>query len=214
MGRWALGPEGAGRSEFTSALAGDSQGAWRDVPPEAGRGLRTAVGPVARQDVPPRRAPVAVKRHRENVIAQAPREDGGADGDFRGEGQAAASGSTGNRVIREGIGSSRQVESGFSPRAMSAIEANLASWREHDRLILLTGELGASHEVREEHLRSSLRFARETLDAARNALTQETRRRRSVLNAAQVRETIRALGTEASWNQLLQSHNIVITEDY
>ena len=193
---------------------------WRGTPKERGGTSprkRRGLVPLSDQSpgrTSPRRAPVAVKRHRENVIAQAPREDGGADGDFRGEGQAAASGSTGNRVIREGIGSSRQVESGFSPRAMSAIEANLASWREHDRLILLTGDLGASHEVREEHLRSSLRFARETLDAARNALTQETRRRRSVLNAAQVRETIRALGTEASWNQLLQSHNIVITEDY
>ena len=119
---------------------------WRGTPKERGgtspRKRGEGFVPLSDQSpgrTSPRRAPVAVKRHRGNVIAQAPREDGGADGDFRGEGQAAASGSTGNRVIREGIGSSRQVESGFSPREMSAIEANLASWREHDRLILLTG---------------------------------------------------------------------------
>jgi hypothetical protein len=147
----------------------------------------------------------------ENGSAKAAREGGGVGRDFDGKDQAAAASSTDNRVIHEGTGSSRRRESGVGAEAISAIEADLGRWREHDRGVLLTQEVGASREVYEQHLRGSLRFARETLDAAYNALTQETGRSKSALNPAQVRETIRALGTEESWNQLLQSHDIVIT---
>jgi hypothetical protein len=70
----------------------------------------------------------------------------------------------------------------------------------------------AGRKEYEDYLRDSLRFANETLETTSKALTQETRRSRQVLDPAQVRETIRALGIKESWNQLLESNSIEITE--
>jgi hypothetical protein len=118
---------------------------------------------------------------------------------------------TGNRHSRELTGSPPSRESSRGS-GVSAIETKLTSWREYDRIHLLTEEVGISRKESEQYLRDSLRFAKETLEATYHALTQEARRGRPSLNAAQVRETIRALGTKESWNQLLQSHNIANTE--
>lgn len=92
--------------------------------------------------------------------------------------------------------------------AISAIETNLKSL-EH---VLLEDEVRKSRKVSEQHLRESLRYAKETLEATHSALSQETSRTRPTFNEEQVRATIRELGTEESWNQLLQSHNIPITD--
>jgi hypothetical protein len=113
---------------------------------------------------------------------------------------------------RERGGSPRQGESGEGAEAIRALETNLASWREHDRILMLEDEVRASREGSERYLRESLRFAEETLDSAHDALTQEKRRKGPVLNPAQVRETIRALGTEESWNELLRIHDIADNE--
>ena len=77
---------------------------------------------------------------------------------------------------------------------------------------MLEDEIRASREGSERYLRESLRFAKETLDSAHRALTQEKRRSKTVLNPAQVRETISALGTEEPWNELLRIHNIANSE--
>ena len=86
----------------------------------------------------------------------------------------------------------------------------LSKWAQYDRGRLFQEEVQASSEASDRYLRESLGYAKRSLDAAHHSLVEHAGLSMPVsgeaeVRQAQIRETIRALASEADWHRLLRS---------